>query len=166
MSESEPPIVANNYCYVLVDSTTRFTYAGYTVNPIKRLRQHNGEIKGGARATSRRVNATFDSWSFAFVVTSPAFTKKVALSFEWHLKQHRGARTPGNPVDRRIAFLVHSLGNPKFANCLSAGVKIYVAPAYMAQVEAALLLEPFCGATATVDSLEKVMETHLSFSIL
>jgi predicted GIY-YIG superfamily endonuclease len=30
------------------------TYIGYTVNPLKRIRQHNREIKGGAAKTGRR----------------------------------------------------------------------------------------------------------------
>jgi predicted GIY-YIG superfamily endonuclease len=43
------------YVYLLVASSSGNTYVGATVNLDHRLRQHNGEIKGGAKATSIRV---------------------------------------------------------------------------------------------------------------
>jgi hypothetical protein len=43
-----------NCCY-LIQSTEKpksvATYIGYSTNPSRRLRQHNGEIQGGARKT-------------------------------------------------------------------------------------------------------------------
>jgi predicted GIY-YIG superfamily endonuclease len=38
-------------CYLLVSLTSRRTYVGITNNLQRRLRQHNGEITGGAKAT-------------------------------------------------------------------------------------------------------------------
>ncbi len=37
-------------CYCLVSETGK-TYVGFTVNVDRRLRQHNAELQGGARAT-------------------------------------------------------------------------------------------------------------------
>lgn len=43
-----------NWSVYLLVSGNR-TYVGSTTDPIRRLRQHNGDIKGGARATRGRT---------------------------------------------------------------------------------------------------------------
>ena len=57
-------------------------YIGATVDPAKRLRQHNGEIVGGAARTRNR-----GPWRFQCVV-SGFRTWKEALQFEWAAKYH------------------------------------------------------------------------------
>ncbi|KAG5477004.1 hypothetical protein LSCM1_05338 [Leishmania martiniquensis] len=53
-------------------------YIGYTVNPLRRLRQHNGELVNGARRTSRRGRP----WTIVCCVSG--FTDdRAALKFEW-----------------------------------------------------------------------------------
>ena len=76
-----------NYCYLLKtidDKPTNRTYIGYTVDPDRRLRQHNWEIKGGAKTTRGR------RWKLVAVVELP--DKHKGLSFEWHWK-HRKTKT-------------------------------------------------------------------------
>ena len=58
------------------------TYVGATVNLARRLRQHNGEIKGGAKYT--RLGAK-GSWSVVFTVEGFR-EQREALQFEWALK--------------------------------------------------------------------------------
>ena len=57
------------------------TYVGYTVDFKRRLRQHNREIKGGAKATAGR------KWRMILQITGLP-DKHHALSLEWHLKHY------------------------------------------------------------------------------
>lgn len=69
------------YCYIVCNSNDR-TYNGYTVNLTRRLRQHNGVIKGGARATSNR-----GPWEFLIILTSSCWDCiSVAMKHEWSIK--------------------------------------------------------------------------------
>ena len=55
-------------------------YIGSAKNFSKRIRQHNGEIKGGAKRTQGRV------WTLHKTVVG--FTDwRACLKFEWHLKR-------------------------------------------------------------------------------
>lgn len=56
------------------------TYNGYTVNLNRRLRQHNGEIKGGAFATSKMGRGP---WHFIAVLTCNSWTSVRAMQVEW-----------------------------------------------------------------------------------
>ena len=41
----------NWYCYFLISSNNKRTYIGVSNDIHKRLRKHNGELSGGAKAT-------------------------------------------------------------------------------------------------------------------
>lgn len=64
------------------------TYVGVTNDMRRRLRQHNGELKGGARYTTlNKYRGTLGCWVLAFLVTG--FTKRSdALKLEWRLHGH------------------------------------------------------------------------------
>ena len=72
------------YCYILRNKLPQFqnnTYNGSTNNPIRRLRQHNEEIKGGARATHGKGGG----WEFCAMLSG--FPDHInALSCEWRMK--------------------------------------------------------------------------------
>jgi predicted GIY-YIG superfamily endonuclease len=88
------------------------TYIGATSDPDRRLRQHNGEISGGARATAIRV-AQGQTWHRACVVSGFP-DQRAALQFEWkwkHLSSRSSYETRGlSPVERRIQALHELIG--------------------------------------------------------
>jgi predicted GIY-YIG superfamily endonuclease len=80
------------------------TYVGATVDLDHRLRQHNKEIKGGARATSAQVERG-ETWErVCHVAGFP--TWNAALQFEWRWKQiTRKLPARMEPLERRIQAL-------------------------------------------------------------
>ena len=74
-----------HFCYILksVNPESNYTYNGYTVNLERRLRQHNGEITGGARTTKARR-----PWEFIMILASESdkFNRSTGLSLEWHIR--------------------------------------------------------------------------------
>lgn len=73
------------FAYVLRSSDARpRVYVGMTCNPARRLRQHNGEIAGGARRTRGGR-----PWAFDIVVAGFA-TARQAMQAEWRIKRARG----------------------------------------------------------------------------
>jgi structure-specific endonuclease subunit SLX1 len=87
--------------YLLKHTIHRGTYLGITNNLKRRIRQHNGEIKGGARSTSRRKGN--GEWIYHLIV--PNLTKSEALSLERLLKIHRRKGKGRTPLDRRVDLI-------------------------------------------------------------
>lgn len=92
-----------SYVYLL-HSTDNSTYVGATVDLDRRLRQHNKIIKGGAHATSMKVNAG-QLWERAcYVEGFPDW--QAALQFEWRWKQiSRKLSNKLFPLKRRMIAL-------------------------------------------------------------
>ena len=81
----------------LLESLTQKTYVGATVNLERRLRQHNRELKGGAKATSH------DTWErVCYVSHFPDWSS--TLQFEWRWKQ-LSRKQKGKPMEKRIQAL-------------------------------------------------------------
>ena len=85
------------YCYLLVSD--KRTYIGATVDPDRRLQQHNGMKSGGARATKGK------SWNrVCYVSGFPDWT--AALQFEWAWKHvSRRSHGVGNKLDDLISLI-------------------------------------------------------------
>uniref|UniRef100_A0A6C0KXR6 GIY-YIG domain-containing protein n=1 Tax=viral metagenome TaxID=1070528 RepID=A0A6C0KXR6_9ZZZZ len=70
------------------------TYAGVSPDPSRRLRQHNGELKGGAKYTISKGSG----WTHICLVKGFR-TKIEAMQFEWAVK-HASPRNAGGIANR------------------------------------------------------------------
>jgi predicted GIY-YIG superfamily endonuclease len=95
------------FCYIIGNEGDK-TYNGYTTNLNRRLRQHNGEICGGARATRNR-----GPWRYVAILTSPGWKDtSTAMKHEWTIKyptRKRPRPKEFNGVTGRIASLVYAV---------------------------------------------------------
>lgn len=99
-----------HYCYILYNiKQPQKTYVGYTTNPLRRIRQHNGIISGGAKATSGK-----GEWAFLVLITSQSFNTHTGLSFEWHLKRALRPQKAMVPVKRVESLFKTIIDNTKF----------------------------------------------------
>ena len=94
-------------CYMLYTDEGQ-TYIGATVDIERRLRQHNKEITGGARATGIKV-AQGLVWKLAGYISGiPEW--RTALQIEWRWKQlgRTKCKSVRNPIERRL-YSLHTL---------------------------------------------------------
>lgn len=97
------------------------SYIGFSTDVRHRLRQHNGEVKGGARHTSK-----YSPWTHVCVV-SGFMNKSMALMFEWHwqhpsrslvLKEAaRGVKHHGRGPLGKLLLLSALLGDRMWTQC-------------------------------------------------
>jgi len=93
------------YCYIIRSLNPAFsnsTYNGSTNNLIRRLRQHNGEIVGGAKATRSK-----GPWEY-IAIWEGFQSHREALSCEWRIKHPTNSRkrpSQYNGVKGRIKSL-------------------------------------------------------------
>jgi predicted GIY-YIG superfamily endonuclease len=90
------------YVYLL-QSTSKKTYVGATTNVVKRVRQHNKVIKGGAKYTGKWVDKG-DTWECVCYVSGfPTWVD--ALQFEWKWKKISRSVPSKNALQRRLEAL-------------------------------------------------------------
>ena len=88
----------NYLIYLLINTVNSCTYIGMTNNIIRRIRQHNGELVGGAKYTKNKKND--GEWVIYGIITD--LEKRQALSLEKKI-QIRSRKTKGlTPLDRRL----------------------------------------------------------------
>jgi predicted GIY-YIG superfamily endonuclease len=68
------------YVYFIINPEDR-TYIGYTVDFTRRIRQHCGELVGGARYTKR-----FTGWEYLMIMTCNTWNAVRAMQIEWLCK--------------------------------------------------------------------------------
>ena len=117
-------------CYCLRSATARArTYFGTTCDLVHRIRQHNGLIVGGARATS-----TTRPWRVAMVVRGFS-DRSAALRFEWFCKQKHSKKAyydalhgGANSIERRAALIAAAA-----KKCPGEKLEVYYGDPYMEQ---------------------------------
>lgn len=78
---NEDPLEKDNYIvYILESISTKKIYIGKTNDIDRRLRQHNGEIVGGAKKTQKDK-----PWRLAGII-SGSMSNRMALQLEWRLQ--------------------------------------------------------------------------------
>lgn len=130
-------------CYCLRSTTARArTYFGTTCDLVHRIRQHNGIIVGGARATS-----TTRPWKVALVVHGFS-DRSAALRFEWFCKQKHSKKAyfdalhdGANSIERRAALIAEAI-----KKCPGEKLEFYYGDPYMEQC---------CQCTSIMDGVEK-----------
>lgn len=90
-------------CYVLVSTVSPRTYVGITNNLPRRLRQHNGEIQGGAKYTRGHR-----PWRLKYVAQSFP-NKSEAMKFEWKVKHYSKRHRGSAPIRRRWLALTEAI---------------------------------------------------------
>lgn len=115
-------IKCQHYVYLLKSTSTRRTYIGYTIDPQRRLRQHNGEIVGGAKYT--RYGRP---WIMVLYITGfPCH--RTALQYEWRCHHPpKRFRKKGAGIYTRITQMYQILSLEKFTNsCIpSKNLKLF-----------------------------------------
>lgn len=94
--------------YLITNNENNCTYVGITNNPERRLRQHNSEIKGGAKYTSiKKGNGVWEYYGFIL-----GLEKNEALSLEKKIHIHSKKYKGNNPLEKRL-------------NCINSLLKDY-----------------------------------------
>jgi len=91
----KPSLPQITFLYVLTSlKNQKYSYVGVTNNIARQIRQHNGEIVGGARYTSQHA-----PWRvFAMFQLN---NRHDALSLEWKVK-HKKLKSDGVGIDGRV----------------------------------------------------------------
>jgi len=123
---------------MLIDGTNRRSYRGYTrsgktdnhtITVYKRLRQHKGIVKGGAKYTTRN----FKCGCYLLLYITGFKTKHTAMSYEWYSKR-TGAVYHQNRLKFRgphykTSFFLAPLLHSKFRHILH-GLKLHLSVDY------------------------------------
>jgi predicted GIY-YIG superfamily endonuclease len=121
-----------HHCYILFNDVNNKTYVGYTTNLQRRIRQHNGEIKGGAKYTLSQINKQDIVWSYLVTVSCATWDNSKALSCEWHVKHVKDASLLGSGAFKRLHALYLVLNKDAFKDYHFV---VHVAPNYFDHVQ-------------------------------
>lgn len=103
------------------------TYIGMTNNFFKRWRQHNGEIKGGAKYTTRKKKGK--GW-YPICIIDGFTTKKEACQCEWRLKHNRKFRGPSKRVEYAFLMIQKERWTQKSPKIKDQNLQVYIDDEY------------------------------------
>ena len=92
----------NYIVYLLYNTCNNKTYLGITNNSERRIRQHNGELKGGAKYT--RAFKGIGCWKYYLKISN--LDKSSALSIERTAKNLRKRAKGKTPIEKRLDVLL------------------------------------------------------------
>lgn len=99
-------IPTDHICYILKSSVSNKIYIGYTVDFNRRLRQHNGEIVGGAKKTEK-----YRPW-YPICLIKGFNESSSALRFEYRLQHPKRRKRAGeDPIHFILETLVNLINN-------------------------------------------------------
>jgi putative endonuclease len=88
----------NYIVYLLTNTCNNCTYVGSTNNPERRIRQHNGELVGGAKYTM--IKRQTGNWQFYGQIKN--LERREALSIEKRIQKKHRKSSGKTPLERRL----------------------------------------------------------------
>ena len=105
---------------VYILKSDKFSYVGMTNDFLRRFRQHNKEIKGGAKYTSKR-----EFW-YPICIIDGFKTMVEAMQCEWRVKKSGKLRGPEGRVKHLSAMLKKDKWTSKSPLIKEQGLTIYI----------------------------------------
>ena len=109
---------------VYILKSDNYSYVGMTNDFFRRYRQHNKEIKGGAKYTSKR-----EGW-YPICIIDGFETMKEACQCEWAVKHSRKLRGPSGRVQHVSNLLKKERWTSKSPNINDQNLTIYIDDEY------------------------------------
>lgn len=107
-------VLGPHYCYIVANTDNdMLTYNGYTNNIVRRLKQHCGILKGGAKYTTRKG----PNWNYIAIIECIDSSYNDSLSLEWSVKWPTNRKPRPKEFNKphgRIKSLYKVFTNPKF----------------------------------------------------
>jgi predicted GIY-YIG superfamily endonuclease len=98
-----PETISPHLCYILYSTVSNRIYIGYTNDFPHRIRQHNGEIKGGAKKTK-----LFRPWKPICTIHG-FYDNTSALRFEWRLQHPIKRRRAGEDAINHVIYSLNQV---------------------------------------------------------
>ena len=107
---------------VYILKSDNYSYVGMTNDFFKRWRQHNKEIKGGAKCTSRK-----DNW-YPICIIDGFSTMVEAMQCEWSLKHYmkKTFKGPSGRIQRLSCLLERGIWTSKSPQIKEQDITIYI----------------------------------------